>query len=116
MISQQQRRLVHICVLLLVVLVFTIEYLLIMSTWRRPECGYRTVMITLFLFTVSSEVERMLWKQEFLFYVPRISVVVLSTNVLILESVMLYRRKAFAKQRRIYDEQMLAEDRFAFES
>lgn len=104
-----------ICVVVFVTLVLTSEYLYIVSTWRRPDFGYRVLLGSLFVFTVCSEIER-LFGLEFLLYVPRTSVAVLAVNFVILELVMLCRRKAFAKKRRVYDEQMLAEDRFSFEA
>lgn len=109
MVLQGERRLALICVVLFVVLVITSEYLYVMSIWRRPEFGYRVLLGTLFVFTVCSEVERA-FGEGFLLYVPRASVVALAANFVILEGVMLYRRKAFARKMRVYDEQMLVED------
>lgn len=100
---------------LFVVLVLTSEYLYILSRWRRPEFGYRVLLGTLFVFTACSEIERA-FGEGLLIHVPRISVHVLAVNFVILEFVMFCRRKAFANKRRVYDEQMLAEDRFAFEA
>lgn len=115
MVSQNERRLALICVALFVTLVLTSNYLYIVSTWRRPDFGYRLLLGSLFVFTVSSEIER-LFGLQFLLYVPRISVAVLAVNFVTFEFVMLCRRKAFAKRMRVYDEQMLAEDRFSFEA
>lgn len=112
MVSQGERRLVLICVVLFVVLVLTSEYLYVLSTWRRPDFGYRVLLGTLFVFTVCSEIERA-FGEGYLVYVPRTSVAVLAANFVVLEFAMFCRRKAFAKKRRVYDEQMLAEDVFA---
>lgn len=115
MISERERRITSICVGLFVVLVFTIEYLYVVSIWRRPEFGYRAMMATLFVFTTLSEVETALG-EGFLIHVPRASVVALAVNSAILEGVMLGKRRAFARKMRVYDEQMLAEDVFGDEA
>ena len=115
MFSLNMVSMVLICVVLFVVLVLTSEYLYVVFTWRRPEFGYRVLLGTLFVFTACSEIERA-FGEGFLRYIPRISVHVLAVNFVILEFVMFCWRKAFAKKRRVYDEQMLAEDILSFEA
>jgi len=105
---------VHICVVLLVVLVFTSEYVCIVSAWRRPSSGYRILLGTLAVLTICSELERV-WGEGFLCYVQRSSVCALATNFAILEGIMFCRRKAYARKMRIHVEQTLAEDLFPFE-
>lgn len=109
------RRLALICTIILLALLLTSEYLYILLHWRRPEFGYRILLGTLFVLTTCSEIERA-FGEGFLQYVSKTSVRVLAVNFVVLESVMFCKRKAFAKKRRVYDEQMLAEDRFAFEA
>ncbi len=115
MVSQRERRIASMCVVIFVVLVFTIEYLYIVSIWRRPEFGYRVLMATLLVFTTLSEVETA-FGEGFLIHVPRASVVALAVDSAILEGVMLCKRRAFARKMRVYDEQMLAEDAFEDEA
>lgn len=114
MVSQQEKRLVHICVVLLVVVVFTSEYMWIVSAWRRPSSGYRILLGTLTVLTICSELERVLG-EGFLRYVPRSSVCALAANFAILEGIMFCRRKVHARKMRIHVEQTLAEDLFPFE-
>lgn len=116
MVSQQEKRLVHICVILLVVLVFTSEYMWVVSAWRHPSSGYRILLGTLAVFTISSELEGV-WGEGFLCYVPRSSVCALAANFAILEAIMFWKKKVHARKMRmrIHVEQTLAEDLFPFE-
>lgn len=101
MISQDERRLVLICVVVLLASVLTMEYAYILCTWRNPIFGYRILLGTHVVCTVCSEIERV-FGEGLLMYVPRTVGAVIAVNFAFFEGVMLLKRNATKSKRRIY--------------
>lgn len=95
--------------MLLVAVVFTIEYALILKARRRPVCGYRVLLSTVFLITAGSEFERA-FGEGFSEPIPRAIVLAISANFPISEGFMLLRNRADERKRRIYVDNALMED------
>lgn len=93
----------------LVAAVFTIEYTLILKSRRRPVCGYRVLLSTVFLIAVGCEFERA-FGVGFSETLPRATVLALSANFPIFEGFMLRRRRAQERKRRVYVDSELMED------
>lgn len=95
--------------IILVAVVFTVENVLILKTRRRPEFGYRVLLSTVFLINAGCEFERA-FGEGLSEPIPRAVLLVISANFPISEGVMLLRRRADDRKRRVYIENALVED------